>query len=657
MQVVESESFFKVRPFSNLKEMFRQSVRLYGNLPAFRFRENAKGDIIRRTYREAGADVDAFGTALMSLGLQDKHIAVIGENSYRWCVAHLAVINGVGVSVPLDRLLTQDEILQLLGRGRVSAVVFDGSFLPAMQRARQDYPGIEAFICMKPGKGNEKELEEFLKKDGCYGFEELLSAGRRDMENGDRTFVDRNVDPEQIASLLFTSGTTSQSKGVLLRNRNITADIRALAEVEFFPVGSRLLSVLPLHHTFENTCGLLYVLYMGGCICICDGLRYIQKNMAEYKIHMIIGVPTLFESFYKKVMDTARKQNRVETIEKGIRVTKALRKVGIDLRRLVFKPIHKAFGGNFRTGICGAAPIDPKIIEFFDDIGIHILQGYGLTETAPVVAGCNYKVFVPGTVGHPIGGITIAIDNEKNGEEGEILVKGPVVMAGYFEDPEATAAAIDAEGWFHTGDVGRIDPADGCLRITGRLKSMIVLKTGKKVFPEEIEQLITRYPFIKESMVFGDKEPGGNVTVSAKFVLDPQTMAQEGITEAELVARLDRVVKEINLQMPEFKGIRNYVYSYEDLIKTTTLKVKRHSEIKMLQERLDRAKVRLRQLTGMNIDLLDSLMPITPLEEIGTSAEKAGTEKADAGTAPEPPDTQGNTAPEREEKPDDEPKE
>jgi len=319
-------------------------------------------------------------------------------------------------------------------------------------------------------------------------------------------------------------------------------------------------------------------------------------------------------------MDTIRKQDKVALINKMIKLTKSLRKVKIDLRRVIFKRIHKAFGGQFKIGICGAAPIDPDIISFFDDIGVHILQGYGLTETAPVVAGCNSRVFVPGTVGHPLSHITIAIDNKEDGGEGEILVKGPVVMAGYYEDEIATSAVIDQDDWFHTGDVGRVDDS-GCLVITGRLKSMIVLKSGKKVFPEEIEQLITRYPFIKDSMVFGDLEQDGDVVINAKFVLDPQILSKEGITEEELSKRLDQVVKEINLQVPAYKSIRNYVYSFKDLIKTTTLKVKRPNEIRLLQETLDRTKVRFRQLTGKNIDLLDSMLPIVPLEEVSSEKE------------------------------------
>lgn len=621
MQRIDNKPLFKVRPFSELREMFRQSVELYGNLPAFRFREDPKGEVIRRTYRETGADADAFGTALIRAGYQDANIAIIGENSYRWSIAHLSVINGVGVSVPLDRLLPPEEIISLLSRGRVKAVMFDASFLDTMLAANKSLPDIKLFVCMKRSKKIDDSTKALFTNARFCLFEDLLTEGREALGDKDRAFLDRPIDPEQIASLLFTSGTTTTSKGVLLRNRNITADIIALAKMEKFKVGTRVLSILPVHHTFENTCGLLYILYMGGCVCICDGLRYIQKNMEEYKINLIVGVPTLFESFYKKVSDNIDKQGKRATIEKMIKLTKSLRRIGIDLRRVIFRPIHKAFGGEFRIGICGAAPIDPKIITFFDDIGVHILQGYGLTETAPVIVGCNYKVFVPGTVGLPLGDVTIAIDNEKDFEEGEILVKGPMVMAGYFEDPEATAAVIDTDGWFHTGDVGKIDQKTGCLYITGRVKSMIVLKNGKKVFPEEIELLISQYKFIKESMVFGDLDADGDVSVSVKFVLDPQLLEAEGIAESDIQKRLEDVVKEINLQIPSFKGIRGFVYSYQDLTKTTTLKVKRYQEINKIQEALDRAKVHVRQITGQNMDLLDSVYPITPLEDVLTREE------------------------------------
>ncbi len=625
MQIMKSETYFKARSFNDLREMLRQSVALYGNLPAFRFREQPGGEIIRRTYREVGTDTEALGNALLGLGLADEKIAVIGENSYRWAISHLAIVNGVGVSVPLDRLLKQDEILSLLERGNVAAVIFDKAYLDTMIIASERMPSIRAFVCMN---GSKKDSELFPGNSGWHLFDSILSTGRDMLAAGAADFANRPIDPEQIASLLFTSGTTSMSKGVLLRNRNIAKDIVALAGVVKFPVGTRMLSILPLHHTFENTCGLMYGLYMGACICICDGLRYIQQNMEEYKINLLIGVPALFESFYRKVKDNIQKQGKEELIHKMIKLTRALRKVKIDLRRVVFGKIHKAFGGKFNIGICGAAPIDPEIIQFFDDIGVHILQGYGLTETSPVVAGCNSRVFVPGTVGHPLSGITLAIDNDTDGKEGEILVKGPVVMAGYYEDDDATAAVIDADGWFHTGDVGRVGE-HGCLTITGRLKSMIVLKSGKKVFPEEIEQLITRYPFIKESMVFGDVEPRGDVIINAKFVIDPQYLQREGITEEELARRLEEVVREINLEMPDYKGIRNFVYSFKDLIKTTTLKVKRNNEISGIQEALDRAKVKLRKITGKNIDLLDSMCEITPLGEISDEEAKMPDSEAD----------------------------
>ncbi|MDD2459310.1 MAG: AMP-binding protein, partial [Eubacteriales bacterium] len=385
---------------------------------------------------------------------------------------------------------------------------------------------------------------------------------------------------------------------------NICADIKAVASVVKLWPGIRMLSVLPLHHTFENTCGLYIGLYYGAEIHESDGLRYIQKNLQDYHIEMIVGVPVLFENFYNKVQATLQKTGKDKLVRRLLPITQGLRKIGIDLRRILYKQILTAFGGSLQIGICGAAPIDPEIIRFFDAIGIHILQGYGLTETSPVAAGCNSKVFVPGTVGHPMGGTEIAVDSETPGEPGEILVRGPIVMLGYYQDPAATAEVIDPEGWFHTGDIGRIDPATGCLSITGRLKSMIVLKSGKKVFPEEIEYLLGQDKLIKESLVWGEDDEG-DVVVAAKVVLDRDVLKEklgQDVSEHQIRAHLDQLIREINSRLPSFKGIRQYVFSFQDMVKTTTLKIKRPIEIAGIREWLAHHKLRLKDITGRNID-------------------------------------------------------
>ena len=610
MQVVKGRFIYPIRPFKNLREMILQSGQLYGQLDAFRFRDDPSAESRAKTYQSFIDDFQALGTALLHLGYSGKRISVIGENSYNWSVTHTAVLNGVGVSVPLDRLLPEKEIITLLERGGVSAVFYDASFHEIMLKAVRQLPGqIKMLCCMRGKMTSTAALDDATPAPGFYQFEDLLATGRELREQGNRNYDETPIDENAMASLLFTSGTTSTAKAVMLSHRNICSDVTGVAGIIKLKQGTRMLSILPLHHTFENTCGLFVALFFGCEIVICEGLRYIQKNLQEYHIDMIIGVPAVFESFYRKVQDNLKKTGKDKLIKKMMPVTEGLRKVGIDLRRKFYHQIIEAFGGRLSLGICGAAPIDPEIIRFFDAVGFRILQGYGLTETAPVASGCNDKDFMPGTVGYPVAGVEIAVDTEEPGEPGEILVRGPIVMNGYYQDPEATAEAIDADGWFHTGDIGVINPKNNYLSITGRLKSMIVLKSGKKVFPEELEFMINQNALIKESMVWGEESPDGDVVVNAKIVLDRERIEQEGVKpadEAELKKRLDSIIAEINRHLPSFKSIRNYVFSFQDMVKTTTLKIRRPIEIAGIRSLMESSKLRWRELTGRNLDQLAS---------------------------------------------------
>ncbi|MCK9252199.1 MAG: AMP-binding protein [Clostridiales bacterium] len=622
MQVVKGRFFYPIRPFKNLREMILQSGQIYGQLDAFRFRDDPSAEPRTKSYQSFIDDFQALGTVLLHLGFGGKRISVIGENAYNWSVTHTAVLNGVGVSVPLDRLLPEKEIIMLLERGGVSAVFYDASFHDIMLKACRQLPGqIKMLCCMRGKIGRSADpvafssvdlaspsiLDDATQAPGIYRFEDLLAAGRALREQGNRAYDEAPIDENALASLLFTSGTTSTSKAVMLSHRNICSDVTGVAGIIKLKQGTRMLSILPLHHTFENTCGLFVALFFGCEIVICDGLRHIQKNLMEYHIDMIIGVPVVFESFYRKVQDSLKKSGKDKLVRKMIPVTEALRKVGIDLRRKLYKQIIEAFGGRLSLGICGAAPIDPEIIRFFDAVGFRILQGYGLTETAPVASGCNDKDFMPGTVGYPVAGVEIAVDTDQPGEPGEILVRGPIVMNGYYQDPAATAEAIGEDGWFHTGDIGVINPKNNYLSITGRLKSMIVLKSGKKVFPEELEFMINQNALIKESMVWGEENEEGDVVVNAKIVLDREHIEQEGVKpadEAALKMRLDQIIAEINRHLPSFKSIRNYVFSFQDMVKTTTLKIRRPIEIASIRSLMERSKLRWRELTGRNLDQL-----------------------------------------------------
>ena len=433
-----------------------------------------------------------------------------------------------------------------------------------------------------------------------------------------------------MMSLLFTSGTTSVAKAVMLSHANICADIRGLAGMVRLKPGIRLLSVLPLHHTFENTCGLFMALYVGAEIHECDGLRYIQKNLQEFGIDMVIGVPLLFANFYNKVQDSLAKSGKARLVRRLIPVTQALRRLGIDVRRLAYRQILDAFGGRLAMGICGAAPIDPAIVRFFDAIGIRILQGYGLTETSPVVCGCNSRIFVPGTVGQPVAGVDVAIDSQQPGDVGEILVRGPIVMMGYYRDPAATAEILDGDGWLHTGDLGRLDPKNNCISITGRVKSMIVLKNGKKVFPEELEYLIGQAGFVKESMVWGEKDADGEIVISAKLVVDKDALREKtGGADDENTTRryLEQLIRDINAMMPSFKSIRYFVYSFQEMVKTTTLKIRRPIEIGRISDLMQQRQLKWREMTGRNLDQLAGFPPA--VIDLGSPQDNAAASGAD----------------------------
>jgi long-chain acyl-CoA synthetase len=629
MQKISGKPIYPIRPIVTLRDMLEQSVARYGSRPAFTYREMPGGPVFSRTYTELSEDSRNLGTALLALGLGGRRLAIIGENSYRWCLAHLTVINGVGTAVPLDHLLPEDEMRSLLGRSQADAIFYDYTDQEAVLKAASLLPNLRTLICLRPErlKDNDRDAVNWATPardsqnrrepdapPAMYRLPDLLAFGGDQVALGDLAWQQVKIDPEALMAVIFTSGTTSTAKGVMLCHRNICADICGLAGMIDLKPGTRMLSVLPLHHTFENTCGLYMALYVGAEIHECDGLRYIQKNLQEYGIDMLIGVPLLFSNFYNKVQDTLKKTGKLKLVNRMIPVTQFLRRLGIDLRRTVYRQILAAFGGRLSLGICGAAPIDPAIIRFFDAVGFTILQGYGLTETSPVVSGCNIRLFRPGTVGLPLTGVEVAIDGDVAGQPGEILVRGGIVMKGYFGDEAATWAAIGPDGWFHTGDVGRIDPKNGFLTITGRVKSMIVLQNGKKVFPEELEYLIEKSGFVKESLVWGDPDGAGDVVISAKLVVDKDAFQEKTghpADEGTIGKQLERLIRDINASLPTFMSIRQYVFSFQEMVKTTTLKVRRTIEIDRIGAIMKQYQLKWRELTGSNVDRLGNGTPPT----------------------------------------------
>ncbi|WP_242856035.1 AMP-binding protein [Ruminiclostridium josui] len=431
-------------------------------------------------------------------------------------------------------------------------------------------------------------------------IERLIAQGESLLKNGDRSFTDAFVDSERLSVLLFTSGTTSMSKGVMLNQRNICSDVSAVSSVIKVLPNDVHLSILPLHHTFELSIGMLFMIKNGVCIAYSEGIKHIAKNLKEFNVTILVVVPAILEAMYKKMKDGIKKSGKEKQVAVLAKISKGLNSIKIDLRRKFFKRILEQLGPGLRLAVSGAAPIDKEIIEGFDMLGLKVIQGYGLTETSPVVAANNDFYNKAGTVGQPLYGIEVAIYNPDENGMGEIITRGRNVMMGYYHDEVGTKEAIDEEGWFHTGDLGYIDD-EGFITITGRAKSMIVLTNGKKAFPEEYEILLNNIEGIKESFVWGNEAPDGDIQVCAKLILNEAVLKDKYgrlPSESELADIMQQEIRRINKDIPQYKIIRYFIMSYDELIKTTTLKIKRPIEHKKVIEVLDQAGLNMRKANG-----------------------------------------------------------
>ncbi|HHW47843.1 MAG TPA: AMP-binding protein [Clostridiaceae bacterium] len=563
---------YEVRPIENLKDMLNSSVELFGNRPAFLVKRHGSQTYEPVLFKEFYNDVYAFGTALMNLGLKGKKIALIGENRYEWAVSYLAVINGTGVIVPLDKELPENEIESLLKRSRASAIIFSGNKAQSIENITKKIDFIDYYINMDADEDNNNVLS----------FSKLLKTGAKRVEEGDRSFIDAEIDNTALASLLFTSGTTDKAKAVMLSHKNICANIMAMCSMVYIDEKDTFLSVLPIHHTYECTCGFLCQIYRGSTIAYCEGLRHIVKNLQESKATVMLGVPLIYETMYKKIWEQAGKNPKMlKKLKLGIKISNLLKKVNIDITKKLFAPIHQNFGGHIRLFISGAAGIDPVVAKGFRDFGIHLIQGYGLTECAPIVALNRDVYFKDDAAGLPLPGLEVRIQNPNDEGVGEITVKGPNVMMGYYEDPEMTAEVMH-DGWFSTGDLGYIDE-DGFVHITGRKKHVIVTKNGKNIYPEEIETLLNRSPYIKESLVHGKEDSVyGDVVVSAIIVPDMEVINEKfkdnPLSQDEIRELIHKEVKAVNKSLVTYKYIRDFQLREKEFEKTTTRKIKRYLE-------------------------------------------------------------------------------
>jgi len=603
---IEGKPYYKIWEIASLKDMILQLNDRYPDYTAFQFRKTPQSDVIKKSFSETRQDMDAFGSALMDLKLHACKIAIIGDNRYEWIISFLATVNGVGIAVPLDKMLPPNEIERMLDRGEVDAIVYSQAFHDTIVDISQRRPGLKACICMNPD--DEVAFSDFTRDNPAfYSFNQLLERGYKRIENGCKAYTGIVIDPKAMRILLFTSGTSATSKAVMLSHENVCSDIMGLAGIVRFEPGDSVLSILPLHHTFENTAGLLFPLYLGMTVSISDGLKYLSKNLVEYKPDCIVGVPLIFEKFMNRINDEIKKKGMTKKVKTVMGVANVLRFTGLDLRRKLFKQLLASLGGRLQVIVTGGAAMDIKTAKFYENIGIRVYQGYGLTETSPVAAGCNDRRRKIGTCGEPLPGVTIAISNPDQDGAGEIVIKGKTVMLGYWKDEEATKENV-VNGWFRTGDLGRISKR-GLIHVTGRVKSMIVLKNGKKVFPEEIEALINKLDYVKESFVWGEKMQNGDVEICAKIVIDEECIQSLGHNnEEEIRNLLDKAIKEINSQVPVYKKVRYYVFGFSELVKTTTLKVKRYIEINQIHEVLKGLTTTVKNACGRNIDKLREMM-------------------------------------------------
>ena len=558
--------------YKDLRDMLIKSGEKYGNRPAYIFKTD-KEDVFREiTHKEFRDDIKYLGTKLINMGLKDKRIAVISENRYEWGVDYLAVTTGVGVVVPLDRALPENEIENLLVRSEAEAVFYSSKYSEYMKKIKENSKTkVKYFIQM--------DLEK--NTDEIYSQKQLIEEGKKLLDDGNREFIDAKIDAEKMGIMLFTSGTTAMSKAVMLSHKNICANLMDITKVIKLYETDRFLSFLPLHHTFECTVGFLYPISCGGSIAFCEGIKHIADNIKEYKITAMISVPILFEAMYKRVMKGIEKKGKLEAVKKGIKISQFLLKFGIDIRKKVFKEIHDNLGGKVRLFVAGGAALDPEAEKGFNQLGFTMYQGYGLTETSPVVAAEDDKYRRLGSIGKAFPSLEVKIDEPNEEGIGELLVKGPTVMLGYYNNEEATKEAIDEEGWFHTGDLAKIDK-DEYIFISGRKKFVIVLKNGKNIYPEELETLVNKIEGIKETFVYGKPEDDGDYKICAKIVYDKEQMKELYNLEDEEQIKdfVWQEVKKVNKTMPAYKYIREISITQKELIKTTTQKIKRFEEIK-----------------------------------------------------------------------------
>ena len=557
----------------DLKDMLEKTGKLYGDRPGYKIKIGEEKYKVY-THKEIRDMINYLGTALISLGLKDKKIAVIGENRYEWELAYLSIVCGTGIVVPLDRSLPDNELEELIERSEVEAIFYSKKYEETIKKIRfSEKNKLKHLISM----------DSDVHKEGIYSQKELIERGEKLVKEGNKEFIDAKINPEEMQIMLFTSGTTSKSKVVALSHKNLVSNVMAFSEILDVDSSDRILSFLPLHHVFECTTGMIFSLYLGAERAYCDGIRHIVENLNEYKITFACFVPAIYEAMYKNIIKNLEKAGKLEAVKK---LMEANKNKTMAEKKEIFKDIHNIFGGCIKLFVSGAAALDKEVEQSFRDWGINLCQGYGLTETSPVIGCESNENFRVGSIGKALPNLQVRIDDPDADGMGELAVKGPSVMLGYYGDKKATDEVFN-DGWFSTGDLAKIDE-DGYIFICGRKKSVIVLRNGKNIFPEEMESLVNKIEGVKESFIFGKQqsEDKEDIKINVKIVFDRAVMkeAYKVETDEEIRKVLGDKIKEINKIMPKYKAIRGIIISEEPLIKTTTSKIKRQANLDLINK-------------------------------------------------------------------------
>lgn len=569
---------YETTDYKTIKEVFDMAREKYSDNIFMLEKFTSKGEFTEITYKEFANDVIALGTALTKkYNLKDERVVIIGENTYHWYVSYMAMLCGVGIAVPVDKELPINEIENVIKRARATAVIYSTKKADVIKKVEDKLPQVKYFIQMNSD-------DKLVGRE--VGFNTIIEQGKKIIEKGDNSFTKIEIDPEEFKVLIFTSGTTSNSKGVMLCNRNLAQNINAVNPYVKIHETDRFFSILPLHHTYESTIGFLLPVARGSSIAVCQGLKYIVPNLKETKPTALLAVPLLIENLYKKINQTIDKSGKTAMVNSMMQITNALKNVGVDIKKTVFKEIYENLGGKLRFVVSAAAPIDPKVGKWMQDLGIIFLQGYGLTETAPIAALTPQYDTRVGSAGKAVTCAELKIDNPNEKGEGEVLIKSETLMLGYYEDQKATDEVIetDEEGnrWFHSGDVGYLDK-DGFLYITGRIKNVIVTQNGKNIYPEEIELMLGNIPEIKECMVYGKEIEGEKeLIITAKVIPNLEEIQKEHkgeLTDEQIHDIIWEKIKEVNHKLTSYKAIKKLEIKKDEFAKTTTMKIKRYVEI------------------------------------------------------------------------------